>query len=113
MATTGALDELAALSDLLPAAPKRRRWLRWPRRRPAKGLAGIPERYRLQFLLLAAERMPGRAPEEVSALAGRLAQRFQPPPPLVAALATETGPLDEWFRDRAEAVVAELDRLVA
>lgn len=108
------LTEMAALSDLLPpdAPPVRRvRWLRLPRSRRVSGLERIPERYRLQFLLLAADAAKGRPPAEVAALAGRVADRVTVPPGLLAQFAADTRPLDAWFRsqsDRITALTAEL-----
>lgn len=108
--------EVAALSDLLPPdTSPGRRWLAWiprPRRRRLAGLAAIPERYRLQFLLLAADRLPGHPADEVTALAGRLADATPVPGRLVAQL-PRTDALDQWFKDRREDIMAALDDLLA
>lgn len=90
----------AALSDLLPPGTARRR---------PRGLARIPERYRLQFLLLAASRMPGKPEAEVAAVADRLAGRTRIP----ARLLDRTDELDEWFRGQAQRIAARLDTLLA
>jgi hypothetical protein len=100
----------AAASGLLPQDGLRRR-LPWRRRRP-QGLAGIPERYRLQFLLLAADRAPGRPPAEVAAAADRLAAAVRVPRRLLAQLPRADG-LDAWFREHAEAIRALADELAA
>lgn len=118
-APMSAHKRMAELSDLLPGAPaagrKRPKWLRRlgalvPRRRP-HGLEGIPERYRLQFLLLADAAMPGRPEADVRAMADRLADRTRPPARLVAQL-PETAGLDEWFRDGTEQIRATLAGLL-
>jgi hypothetical protein len=98
------LREMAALSDFLPDAPpprpRRMRLLRLRSRRVA-GLEAIPERYRLQFLMLASDRLPGAAPAEVTALADRVASRVQVPARLLAEFDSDTRPLDAWFRAQA------------
>lgn len=109
--------KMAELSDLLPAeafpAP-RPRLLRWlPRRkRAAKGLAAIPERYRLQFLLLAAERLSGRPAAEVAGLADELADRTRIPAGLLRQL-PETTELDAWFREQVPVLREHLEALTA
>lgn len=112
----GANQRLAALSDLLPDAgdPPRRGWraLAWRlRRKRPSGLESVPERYRLQFLVLAADAMPGAAPEDVAALAGRLADATKIPGRLLAKL-PDTDGLDRWFKSEAEAIAARLDGLL-
>lgn len=110
---------LAALSDLLPdtGMPShgwraRFSWLtRLSRRRP-RGLEAIPERYRLQFLVLAADALPGRAPEDVAAMAGRLADSVRIPGRLLAQL-PDTDGLDRWFKSEAEAIAGRLDGLLS
>lgn len=106
---------LAALSDLLPdTSPPRRGWRalasRFSRRRP-RGLASVPERYRLQFLVLAADAMPGRTPAEVAAMADRLADRTRIPARLLAKL-PDTTDLDKWFRDSCERITDTLTELL-
>jgi hypothetical protein len=106
---------LAALSDLLPdTGPPRRGWravaARFSRRRP-RGLAAIPERYRLQFLVLASDAMPGRSPAEVAAMADRLAGATRIPARLLARL-PDTTDLDRWFRDSCERITATLTELL-
>lgn len=106
---------MAALSEHLPAdrSPRRgwRAWLpRLSRRRP-HGLAAIPERYRLQFLLLADAAMPGAAEADVAAMAGRLADQVRIPKRLLAKL-PETADLDRWFRDSCDHIKAVLGELV-
>ena len=108
-------QRLAALSDLLPdAGSPRRGWraftARFTRRRP-RGLAAIPERYRLQFLVLAAEAMPGRPQADVAAMADRLADRTKIPARLLAKLPDTTG-LDGWFRDSCERITTTLGELL-
>lgn len=78
--------EVARLSDLLPAEDE------------VTGLARIPERYRLQFVLLAADRLRGRPGAEVTALADRLADLVEIPPDLLAEFDADTRALDGWFR---------------
>jgi len=98
-----ALSDMAALSEFLPApapAPRRMRVLRLRRQR-VSGLERIPERYRLQFLLLASERLPGRPPAEVTALADQVASRVHVPPRLLAELDSDTRGLDAWFKAQA------------
>ncbi len=106
---------LASLSDLLPAtgtAPRGWRAVlsRLSPRRP-RGLAAIPERYRLQFLVLAADSMPGRSPADVAAMADALADRTKIPARLAARL-PETAGLDEWFRDSSGRITATLGELL-
>lgn len=108
-------QRMATLSDLLPDTDSARRgWRAWlprlSRRRP-RGLEAIPERYRLQFLLLADAAMPGRAEADVAAMAGRLADRTRPPARLLAQLPDTTG-LDRWFKDRTEQIRATLADLL-
>jgi hypothetical protein len=108
-------QRMAALSDFLPeAGSPRRGWRAWvPRlscRRP-RGLAAIPERYRLQFLLLADAQMPGRAEADVAAMADALADRSRPPKRLLAQLPETTG-LDRWFKDRTDQIKATLADLL-
>lgn len=116
-APMSAHQRMAALSDLLPDAgtsrPGWRAWLRFswlPWRRP-QGLAAIPERYRLQFLLLADAAMPGRAEADVAAMADTLAGRVKIPARLLAKL-PDHGDLDHWFRDRADQIQAHLGELL-
>jgi hypothetical protein len=103
---------MAALSEVLPSSPSQRvtgglrrfslrRFLPPPR---VRGLEGIPERYRLQFLLLASERLPGAPAADVAALAGRMADQVRIPAGLVRSLATDTKPLDAWFKGQAERI---------
>lgn len=114
----GANQRLAALSELLPHDPVPSRgwrarfsWFsRFSRRRP-RGLAAIPERYRLQFLVLAADAMPGRAPEDVAAMAGRLAGSVKIPGRLLAKL-PDTTDLDKWFRDSCDQIKGCLEGLL-
>lgn len=97
------LREMAALSDFLPDAPPkpaRMRLLRLRTRR-VSGLERIPERYRLQFLLLASDKLPGAPPAEVTALADRVASRIHVPPRMLAEFDKDTGPLDAWFKAQA------------
>jgi hypothetical protein len=106
---------LAALSDLLPTGGSPPRgWrafaARFSRRRP-RGLAAIPERYRLQFLVLASDAMPGRTPDEVAAMADRLADRTRIPARLLARL-PDTADLDRWFRDSCERITGCLSELL-
>ena len=106
---------LAELDELLPAAgTPRHGWRaflsRFSRRRP-RGLESIPERYRLQFLLLAADAMTGRPPGDVAMMAGRLADATRIPVRLLAKL-PDHGPLDAWFKGEAEAIAARLDGLL-
>jgi hypothetical protein len=106
---------LASLSDLLPATgPAPRGWRailsRFSPRHP-HGLAAIPERYRLQFLVLAADSMPGRTPADVAKLADVLADRTKIPPRLIAKL-PETAGLDEWFRDSCGRITTTLGELL-
>lgn len=106
---------LAALDDLLPeAGTPRCGWRallpRFSRRRP-RGLESVPERYRLQFLLLASDAMPGAAPEAVGVMAGRLADQTRIPRRLLAKLPDADG-LDAWFRDECEHIKARLDGLL-
>jgi hypothetical protein len=106
---------LAALSDLLPqggAVPRGWRALavRFSRRRP-RGLEAIPERYRLQFLVFAADAMPGRTPADVAAMADRLADRTRIPARLLAKL-PDTAGLDEWFRGSCEQITWRLSELL-
>jgi hypothetical protein len=84
-------------------------WLGWRRR--LRGLEAVPERYRLQFLLLASSRLPGGSPEDVAGLAGRLAARVRIP----AALLKLENPdrLDAWFRDHRDGIVSLLDEVAA
>jgi hypothetical protein len=106
---------LATLDDLLPAAgTPRHGWRalasRFSRRRP-RGLAAIPERYRLQFLVLADGAMPGRPAAEVVAMADRLADRTQIPVRLLVKL-PDTTDLDRWFRDSCERITGCLSELL-
>jgi hypothetical protein len=106
---------LAALSEFLPetgpARPGWRAWLpRFSRRRP-HGLEAIPERYRLQFLLLASDAMPGRPEADVAAMAGRLADETRIPKRLLARL-PDTDGLDRWFRGECEQITERLGKLV-
>lgn len=106
---------MAALSDHLPAdRPARHGWRarlpRFSRRRP-HGLASIPDRYRLQFLLLADAAMPGAAEADVAAMAGRLAGQVRIPARLLAKL-PETADLDRWFRDRSDQIKRDLGDLL-
>jgi hypothetical protein len=108
-------QRLATLSDLLPdTASPRHGWraliARFSRRRP-RGLAAIPERYRLQFLVLAAEAMPGRPQADVAAMAGRLADRTRIPARLLAKL-PDHAEMDEWFRDSCERITGCLGELL-
>lgn len=111
MATRG---ELADAADRLPAFRPQRRLsrVRLPFLRPRAGLAGLPERYRLQLLLLAAERMPGAAPETVAAAAGKLSDRVRSRIP-ARLLAGHFDDLDPWFRDHAELIAADADTVAA
>lgn len=106
-------QRMAALSDLLPETGMPRRGWRalMPRfsRRP-RGLAAIPERYRLQFLLLADAAMPGSPQAEVAAMAGRLADRVKVPGRLAAR--RDTGDLDAWFKNRTDQIRATLAGLL-
>lgn len=106
---------MAALSEHLPAdRPARHGWRarlpHFPRHRP-HGLASIPDRYRLQFLLLADAAMPGAAEADVAAMAGRLADRVRIPARLLAKL-PETADLDRWFRDSCDRIKASLNELL-
>lgn len=103
---------IAELSDLIPhdrdsPAGRFPRLGRLFRRRRALGLEAVPERYRLQFLILASERMPGRAPAEVAQAAGRLAEAVRAPRGL------DTGETDAWFRANAGRIIALADKTVA
>lgn len=107
--------QLAEAADMLPAfAPQRRlSRIRLPFIRPrAQGLAGLPERYRLQMLMLAAERMPGESAEAVAAAGAELADRTRRRIP-AALLGAHFEDLDPWFRDHAESIAADADRAVA
>lgn len=106
---------LATLSDLLPdtgSAPRgwRAFTARFSRKRP-RGLEAIPERYRLQFLVLADRAMPGGAQADVAAMADRLADRTRIPARLLAKL-PDTADLDEWFRDSCERITTTLGELL-
>jgi hypothetical protein len=107
-----AVSDMAALSGFLPGdespAPRRLRLLRLRQRR-VTGLERIPERYRLQFLLLASERLPGAPPAQAVALAGRVADRVRVPPGLVAESAADTSRLDAWFRAQAPRIAALME----
>lgn len=110
---------LAELDGLLPeTAPARQRpaWLRRaallvPFRRRPHGLEAIPERYRLQFLVLARDAMPGRDLADVAAMAGRLADETRIPARLLAKL-PDHADLDRWFRDRSDKITATLAELL-
>lgn len=107
--------KLASLSDLLPdAGTTPRGWRaflsRFSRRRP-RGLAAIPERYRLQFLVLTAEAMPGRSQAHVAAMTDRLADRTKIPARLLAKL-PDHQELDVWFRDSCERITTTLGELL-
>jgi hypothetical protein len=106
---------MAALSDLLPATTPARpgRWrarlprLAWFTRRPG-GLESVPERYRLQFLLLASDALPAGDPADIAVLAGRLAGRVTIPGRLLG----DTPAMDAWFRDRTGRIQASLGELL-
>lgn len=109
-------QRMAALSELLPAdggsaGGWRARFSWLARRRKLNGLAAVPDRYRLQFLLFADEAMPGREVTDVAAMAGRLADRTRPPARLLARL-PEHGELDEWFRERSDQIRRDLGDLL-
>lgn len=67
-----------------------------------RGLASVPERYRFQFLTLAADRMPRATQARIARTAGRLAQKT-----LIPAELREGRPedLDAWFREHAAEIV--------
>lgn len=107
--------QMAELSELLPASkpPARaRRGLGRVRvtlparltRIRVSGLEGIPERYRLQILLMARDQLPGAHDPDVRGLADRIATEVKPPPRLVASVADDPRPLDQWFRGQAERI---------
>ena len=105
--------DVAALADLLPAGTPLRRpwWLRWLRPARPAGLEAVPERYRLQFLLLAAERLPGDAdPRLLGEVAAGLAERTAARIP-GRLLAAHPDDLDRWFKDHADAIRDDLDAL--
>jgi hypothetical protein len=110
---------MAELSELLPETSPARPQSAWlgrlarllPSRRRLCGLAAIPERYRLQFLLLADAAMPGRPEADVAAMADALADRTRPPKRLLAQLPETTG-LDRWFKDRTDQIKATLAELL-
>lgn len=107
--------KLATLSDLLPdTGSPRRGWRailsRFSRRRP-RGLAAIPERYRLQFLVFADGAMPGRPQADVAAMAGQLADQTKIPARLLAKL-PDHAELDEWFRDSCSRITGCLAELL-
>jgi hypothetical protein len=108
-------QRMAALSELLPdTGTSRRGWRAWLPRlswHKPRGLEAVPERYRLQFLLLADAAMRGRPEAEVAAMAGQLAERTRPPKRLVAKL-PDAAPLDGWFRDRTDQIRTTLAELL-
>jgi hypothetical protein len=112
--------QMAELSLLLPPpkSPARSRTrlrriagLARLRRRSVSGLEGIPERYRLQFLVLAAGKLPGATPEQVRDLADKLASHVIVPERLAAKLPGDPKPLDAWFRGQMPVLTAALDDL--
>jgi hypothetical protein len=110
LATRG---ELADVADRLPAyaAPRRPRF--WPLRlRRPRGLSALPERYRLQLMLLTAGCLPGAAPEVVVAAADELADRTRARIPS-RLLGAHFEALDPWFRDHAESIAADADLVAA
>ena len=101
-------QDLAMLSAVLPdTAWKRPRLFRVR----SRGIEGVPERYRLQFAALAAERLPGFPPADAVDLASKLADRVKPPRRLLAGMPDRHEPLDAWYRDQVPAIEAHLDDL--
>lgn len=74
----------------------------------AAGLLAVPERYRLQFLLLAAGRLPRAGEVVIARTAARLAERTAIPPELLDGHAAE---LDAWFREHAAQIVKRADAI--
>jgi hypothetical protein len=98
---------VAALADLLPAGERPQRRLsrvRLPFLRPAapRGLEAVPERYRLQLILMAADALPGAAPAAQGAAAAMLAERTRSRIP--ARLLGRTDELDVWFKQHADEI---------
>ena len=98
------LDQhVSRLSGLVPrdqAGKMARIRRRLPWRKPADGLTAIPERYRLEFLRLAAAQLrQGSEGAEIRALADRMADGVTVPKRL--AKQSDPRPLDAWFRAQA------------
>lgn len=107
--------QVAALADLLPAsAPKERSRTRFRlprlRRSRPRGLEAVPERYRLQLILMTADAMPGAAPDEQAKAAAELAERVRG---RIPARITGTDGRDAWFRQHAEEIAAMAKDLAA
>lgn len=107
--------QVAALADLLPAGERPQRRLsrfRLPFTRPRalRGLEAVPERYRLQLVLMAADAMPGAAPGEQARAAAELAERVRG---RIPARITGTDGRDAWFRQHAEEIAAMAADLAA
>jgi len=100
--------QVAGLADLLPTSERPQRRLsrfRLPFARPRapRGLEAVPERYRLQLILMAADAMPGKDPSAQGAVAAELAERVRAMIP--ARLLGDTDDLDVWFKERADFIV--------
>lgn len=72
------------------------------------GLLSVPERYRFQFLLLAAGRLPRSGEARIARTAGRLAEALEIPPGLAD---DGTGALDAWFREHAAEIAKRADAM--